>query len=738
MRLLAMILLFLGGVGCAADTGSSSVDGGMVDDLGPNDDGAVIVIERPLVLFEFADTRRETPFGAAPFPSDMYRDEMGRVSIDGFPHQVSGSIVENLIKHIRDYTDGFGTTSTLYLPVDGPLTAAALPQTSAESLTDDSPLQLVDIDPSSPEYGRRFPVNWRTQDTESIYIPLHTLKVRLVEGLTLRPKTQYALLLTDKIAQPNDNFLKLISDQQPGVELEDLWAMYAPLRAWASENDVTPATAAVFTTQDPVSDLFDLRDFLHAQPVPIARNLQSLGRRLDLFELFVGEYSAPRLQSGALPYLEAGTGAIRRDDEGVPIIGGMEDIRFAVTIPTEGEMPPEGWPVVLYGHGTGGNYTSFVDAKVAVTLARAGVAVVSIDQIHHGFRDQRDNGCSTSVNPAECVSLLFFNFLVPTAGRDNVRQSALDFVSLLRLVRDFNRQSESGLIRTVRDAMKQAQEMPDGGLPDGGEQTPEDAGVSDVGLDTGMTDMGQPSPADADAPDSQPDAEIIPDGGFQNDSGPGAEDDFRRLRLDGSRVVYMGHSQGGLNGPLFLAAEPDIKGGVLSAAGALLAISLEKKTKPININELIEALVPTADAGVLDRWHPVLAVLQQFIEPGDPANYAPFWFHEPLPGTAPRHIFMTAGLQDEYTPPESIFALAAAGRVPIIEPVLEPVELFDVYGVEPAGIPPYSGNVAGGEASAGLVQIRDMGHFAIQRSVTLRNRYRRFVESIFLGTPSIF
>ena len=39
--------------------------------------------------------------------------------------------------------------------------------------------------------------------------------------------------------------------------------------------------------------------------------------------------------------------------------------------------------------------------------------------------------------------------------------------------------------------MKQAQEMPDGGLPDGGEQTPEDAGVSDVGLDTGMTDMEQ-------------------------------------------------------------------------------------------------------------------------------------------------------------------------------------------------------------------------------------------------------
>ena len=41
-------------------------------------------------------------------------------------------------------------------------------------------------------------------------------------------------------------------------------------------------------------------------------------------------------------------------------------------------MPEDGWPVVLYGHGTGGDYTSFINAKVAVTLARAGIAVLSI------------------------------------------------------------------------------------------------------------------------------------------------------------------------------------------------------------------------------------------------------------------------------------------------------------------------------------------------------------------------
>ena len=42
----------------------------------------------------------------------------------------------------------------------------------------------------------------------------------------------------------------------------------------------------------------------------------------------------------------------------------------------------------------------------------------------------------------------------------------------------------------------------------------------------------------------------------------------------------------------------------------------------------------------------------------------------------------------------------AAGRVPIIEPVLRPIEMFDVFGIDPAGLPPYRSNVGGGEACA--------------------------------------
>ena len=44
-------------------------------------------------------------------------------------------------------------------------------------------------------------------------------------------------------------------------------------------------------------------------------------------------------------------------------------------------MPASGWPVVLYAHGTGGNYLSFVSGGVAERLARAGLASVGVDQV---------------------------------------------------------------------------------------------------------------------------------------------------------------------------------------------------------------------------------------------------------------------------------------------------------------------------------------------------------------------
>lgn len=338
---------------------------------------------------------------------------------------------------------------------------------------------------------------------------------------------------------------------------------------------------------------------------------------------------------------------------GTPIIQGEEDLRFSLSVP-EGEMPEGGWPIVLYAHGTGGNFQSFYRQEVALSLAKKGLAVISIDQIHHG---ERDGGlCDGGVDYSQCVSLLFFNFLVPKAGRDNVRQSAIDYVSLLRLVQDL--------------------------------EIPAD-----------ISDLEQAS------------------------------------RFNPNKVMFMGHSQGGLNGSLFLAIEPQVLGGVLSGAGSNIAISLEQKTKPFDVNQLVKLALGFSIDQTLDRWDPTLTLLQTFIEPGDCSNFARFWFHQPPEGYSAKSILMTIGLRDEYTPPDTNFALAVAGRVPLVEPIAQPISALDFLGIENAGIPPISSNVNNGVATAGLTQYANEGHFLIFDLPSAKERYSKFLQELALRPP---
>ncbi|MCA9541152.1 MAG: alpha/beta fold hydrolase [Myxococcales bacterium] len=661
-----LVALALGcddGGGDSAETPGAG-DGGEVDGGSFIDDGGVLRPEElPTARFALAEDPGTTPLGAIPWPSDVYRTADGHLDLRGFPQRAQGSLLDRVCSTIEAETPGFATAGTMYATFESLIDPVALPANSAASIQPGSALLLVDIDPDSPEYGSRWPVNWRIEYDRTLYLPNNALSVRLVEGFALRPSTTYALIVTEAAAKPSSDFQATLAAEPPeAASLRHAWDAHAPLRAWLRESGgVRAATASVFTTQDPVGEMFRARDFMHTLPAPTVTKVESQGVQQQLFELFTGTYHAPRFQEGNPPYinLSMGTGAIRFDGAGDPIVQADEELRFSLAVPIDVDMPADGWPVVLYGHGTGGDYLSFINARVAASLAQAGIAVLSMDQIHHGPRDPRPNGCPTQDDYAGCVGLSFFNFVVPTAGRDNVRQSALDFVSLMRL----------------------------------GQGMHIEADVSTRG---------------------------------------------REVRINPEKIMYMGHSQGGINGPLFLAIEPEVRGGVLSAAGATIAISIEQKTRPLDVNALVSAIVPTGQNDVLDRWHPTLMLLQTFIEPGDPINYARFWFHEPAPGQPAKSIFMTAGLDDEYTPPDAIFALAAAGRVPIIQPVYESIELFDVFDVQPAGVPPYAGNVAGGQACAGLAQFPNMGHFVVQDSVSARNRYRQFFTSLAAGRPQIY
>ena len=665
MRSLSYWLVVLLTVGCddsgGGDDPQEDAEDAGVEDAAPEGDGQRPQAEtRPEARFQVADEPAETPLADVPWPSDLYRAEDGALDLRGFPEPTSSGILQSLRRAIETNTPGFGTSGTLYLAFDGPLDVRALPPDPRESLRDDAVLFLVDVDPQSAERGRRWPIAFRLGVCEerpddpdaacaaapTQYLPPHHVNVRLLEGVALRPSTTYALVVTEDVAQPSESFSATLGDEEPDGALGRAWEVHAPLRAWLEETGVRAAGASVFTTQDPVSDLFAAREFITRLDPPPLLEVSSRGVQQSRFELFIGRYRAPRFQEGEPPYRFTGGRIVFED--GQPVVQGEEEMRFALSVPL-GDMPEGGWPLVLYAHGTGGDYDSFAssNSKVASVLARHDIAVLGIDQIHHGPRGD----CDEQADPGTCVSIAFFNFLNPIAARDNVRQAAIDIVSQLRFARTLDISAE----------------------------------VSERGV---------------------------------------------AARVDPERVMFMGHSQGGINGPLFLAIEPTVRGAVFSGSGASIAISIEQKTRPFDINGLARAALVLPDGEVLDRWHPALMLMQTFIEPGDSVNFARFWFHEPPEDHPAKSVFMTVGLLDEYTPPDSTFALAAAARIAILQPVSQEIEALDLLGIDVAEVPPFRGNVGGGDATAGLAQFPAKGHFAVFKDVSAQQRYARFLQSV--------
>ena len=99
-----------------------------------------------------------------------------------------------------------------------------------------------------------------------------------------------------------------------------------------------------------------------------------------------------------------------------------EDVTFSLTIPNTMEMPEDGWPVMIYSHGTGGSYKSCCRIKSplgpAKQMAKRGIATFSISQPLHADRSV----------PGIEESLHTFNYLNPDSARHNFRQGALDIV----------------------------------------------------------------------------------------------------------------------------------------------------------------------------------------------------------------------------------------------------------------------------------------------------------------------
>jgi hypothetical protein len=631
---------------------------------------------------ESLDELAEERFFEHPWPSDL-RLVDGRVRLAGYPNPRNVPILRSYIDTMDGRLEGFSPSSAGYLTFSSPLDPSSLPSPK-EALAKDAAVQLIDVDPASPERGQRKLVSLSFRVEEGVYYRPNMLAFMPSLGFPLRPHTRYALVATDALRGAGGGLIgsspalaealgnRPASSDATRSAKEALSPAVAELEAAGISKDHI-VHLAVFTTSDPTAEMFAARDDLRANvPAPTAKpEAWKVGGSWDGFVEYLGVYGpSPNYQQGALPFAAANDGGDFQVVDGTPKVVDTFDLRFSLTVPNGKlcPMPAKGYPIVLYAHGTGGDFRSYLYDGTARALAQRCLASMGVDQIFHGTRPGAPPDGDTST-----ISLLFFNVENVLASRTNTRQAALDEVQRARLF------TESNLM------------------------VPEAVSVT---------------------------------------SAP--------IRFDGSKLMFFGHSQGGLNGPLFLAADDQARGAVLSGSSAVMSITLLEKTKP---SPSVAALVKTVflalkgeEEAELDLFHPALSLAQTLVDTTDPQHYARQVVLAPRSGMAPKSIYMTEGINpdgtgDSYSPPHGIEMHALAMGLPLLLPAQRPIVEAMWGGPGWVTMPSEGimGNLAGGAASGVLAQWPvpegSDGHFVIFDVPEARAQAAEFLRSLSEATP---
>jgi hypothetical protein len=502
----------------------------------------------------------------------------------------------------------------------------------------------------------------------------HTLYAR-PESL-LEPETRYGLVVTRELrdpagrsVEPSSAFAAALGSGSMPAAARDHQAGFRALRSALGRRGIRAdrvAVASVFTTGSLSTFLEQARDALDRRPPPPALMTapESGGRawypRTSVRRLVLRRQIGP--SEGSAPAGEAAPGAeatpagfrddplpldaLPRDAVGgvgvgwywspwyltperrivetptlVPHRGAAVDVPVPfVVITPAGRPPAEGWPLVVFGHGYGGEM--FGNALlVAGSLARHGIATVAITVVGHGGGPESrllvglaDGRMHAIRVPGRGIDLDADGRIEPTEGLTPLPGGALAALSL----RDGLRQQVVDLMALVRSV--------------GG------------GLDV--------------------DGDGVPDTG----RGP---------------ISYAGHSLGGIYGTIFVAVESRVRVGVLAVPGGpiseiarlspvfrpLVREALLRRAPPLlNLaGDFREDLPLRGDGPVVAPAPGALAIQDHLARVewlgrrADPVAYARHLRQAPLPGLEPARVLVQWALDDRVVPNPTTAALVRAG-----------------------------------------------------------------------------
>lgn len=419
-----------GEVGADTDVAADSDRGDAIEEA--DGDVAEIAADVPGLGIDYGDggvVLRYEPaareFTATPWPSDRLLKD-GHVDLGTFPNPNEINIIQRYLEYGEEVLDGWSRNGSVYFQLSAPLDPASLPSAETTMSEPKAAVQLVDVTPGGAHYGERRPLLFEQVDGKDDPFYLGpTLAVRPVFGFPLADRGTYCAFVTRALKGADGKYLAANPAFDTALSTEP---SLGPLRAWLEDAPVLAsdlASATCFTTQDATREMRILEAFIAGRPSTAPEELVYTGKTQNFYEV-VGWYHTPNFQSGDKPYRDEG-GDLKLDEAGQPIVQEDERVRFRLLIPRNSEMPAAGWPIILYSHGTFGDWKTCVEGSEAEAV-REGLAMICVDQPLHGAR---------RVNPNEEVNYLdVFNFLNPRSGRMTFRQSAVDTMWLSKMVTD--------------------------------------------------------------------------------------------------------------------------------------------------------------------------------------------------------------------------------------------------------------------------------------------------------------
>lgn len=389
-------------------------------------------------------------FFEAPFPS-AHRDRGdGTLVVGDFPTG-DNPLLEQLVELLEEGSTGYSLNAAIYLPFDGPIDPKRLPESPAASLESSATVFLVNVEKDSDAYGERIPIETHFKAKKETYTPANTLVVLPYQGAVLAPSTTYAVIVTRALGDDQGRALfraplleeLLTGDPIAGPHAESMNAAFAELNAWRADaggpylEDIAGAT--VFTTGDPLTQMQRWQKQVGALPAEPATDVARV-ESYDNFCAVRATITLPVFQRGPKPYADYPDGQLAVNGDGLLVEQERDTMEVMISIP-HGEMPSDGFPLVLYAAGAEGRARQVIDrTAIADDPSEGGDGPPGQGPAKHfATRNVAAFGFPAPLawdrHPTGAGGLLdFWNVANLGSFRDVIRQGVLDFATLVAVV----------------------------------------------------------------------------------------------------------------------------------------------------------------------------------------------------------------------------------------------------------------------------------------------------------------